>query len=84
MKHRIGLTWEIEEGVEVELDVTADYSSSAGNRRGHPDTWTPPYAELEICAIKNMKGCELPAAVTENLRDCLHFAIAVTRAILDG
>jgi hypothetical protein len=55
--------WEVEEGVEVDLSVSGTYELDRGNRRGHPDTWTAPWEEIDVTSVTNQQGCPLPPKV---------------------
>jgi hypothetical protein len=82
----VRFTWEVDEGVPVPLVVSGTYDASPGNRRGHPDTWTEPWVELDVSSIRvtNSHECPLPAAVVGALcaRDC--FLRAVEEKIEEG
>lgn len=58
MKFEIELNWEIADDQEARLVVSGVYDSSPGNRRGHPDTWTPPWTEMEVAHVKNAETGE--------------------------
>lgn len=73
----VSLSWEIEDGVGVDLVVTGAYATGGGNRSGHPDTWTEAWTELEIGTIENEHGCGLPGAVVKQLKESNSFREAV-------
>lgn len=75
--------WEYEDGLEFPLLVVAgSYDWSPGNRRrGHPDTWTPGWTELEVNAVTDGGGRALPRAVVEHLKDDESFMDAVEKAV---
>lgn len=86
MSHfEVNLRWPVgEDEHEAELIVSGTYASSPGNRRGHPDDWTPPWSELEVNAITCAEtGAPYPAQVVGAL--CGHdaFLEAVEAKILD-
>lgn len=74
----VELTWDVEEGVPVDLIVSGDFAQSRGNvNRGHPDTWCAPWIELDVRRVENTQGCELPDAVVKILTADDNFLSAV-------
>jgi hypothetical protein len=73
----VSFTYEIEEGVDVDLLVEGTADECRGRRRGHPDTWEEPSVEIEVGNVYNKRGCPLPAAVIDALRADDRFMRAV-------
>jgi hypothetical protein len=77
----VTVSWEIEEGVEVELHVDVDVDGSPGQLGGHPDRRVPAWTEIDILDIANAKGCSLPANVCGKLRASNRFVQEVHDAV---
>jgi len=53
----VALRWTVgEEDRETGLIVSGQYDFSPGNKRGHPDSWTPPWSELDVESVEYADG----------------------------
>ena len=79
----IDLTYDIEEGIEVELTVSGVITPAVlANCYGHPDAWTPGEGPVvEVQGVANKQGCPLPGVVVARLLREQRFLDTVERAL---
>lgn len=80
----VDLNWDVDEGVTIPLTVSGDYESAKANTRGHPDTWTEGWTELDVRRVENEHGCALPALVVGALCAQDEFLRAVENKIVEN